>query len=217
MPSRLMTCSSADVPPRSRKRPDVATVALHEAAYATIFVRLGLRFARVELRVGDPCGVDGAMFGRRNELMSCPEKYLVGLLAGTIAESIWTGEAVSDVADEAGAIDFTVVDDLGAHLTPHQADALIQRAHRLVHRNAGAISQVAVELLRHRHLTEADVHRIIRKTGPVHDRRARPPSYSRDRDLCNDTRQEDVMPVRPQALRCTAHRSGGRGPCGDGR
>lgn len=143
---------------------DEHALVAHEAAHAVVWCRLGVEFRSVELLTDDPLGRGGAVFGPMTGLRD-RDKYLAGLLAGSVSEAQFTGRDIADVANGCGQIDFAIADQVSANMTDRERAANLQRATRLVTRNWWPISHVAALLLVHRALTEDDVHTIINQGG----------------------------------------------------
>lgn len=145
-------------------------LAVHEAGHAVAWVRLRVPFTRVALLEDDPLGRQGAVFGSPVGLVhGDASHYLAGLLAGSLAESAFTGRDLDEIARTCGAFDFAIADALCTNLAPREVDDNLRRAERLVHRNARQIALVAAVLIDRRSLDHATVQRLVLKGDHPHD------------------------------------------------
>jgi len=148
-------------------------IATHEAAHAVIATVLGVPFARVTLRPTEP-GMRGAVYGLLPT--KAPSSAIATvLLAGVTGElAVWTPSPGADlvaVAAEAAALavcnGYIDIESLARH-APDIGD-LQDVVHGLIHGHRHAIGAVAAALLVHprQTLTEAEVHRIVRRPAVI--------------------------------------------------
>lgn len=141
------------------QREDLAGLAIHEAAHAVMFAVGALPFHHVELTPGDPVTA-GAVRAYR-EPPTRPRALYAAIVAGAIAEHMFTGTPLEEIARTCAAQDMARADDIAKDWPPALVTALWARAELLVARHANAISRVAAELCVRRTLTEAEVAEIV--------------------------------------------------------